>query len=187
MFLNYPQPPAIIASDSGQNRSIPQRPQGPKAPTKSQQKCLESAAKKRWNALLKGGEPVRSTVDQIWLKEVRDCTAKRLPKTSIAGDDTGFIIGAFVPDPTDPPKGNPQGTGTRFTIGFMPIGQMPVIQPIINIFKSKPKIHKGKVKTTPTKPVKSWEERQRCIEEVIYRQIQNGEKPNQSLARTICD
>jgi hypothetical protein len=64
----------------------------------------------------------------------------------------------------------------------MPVGHIPIVQPLIDLFKPKPKA-KPKAKA---KPARTWADVQQCKNEAAHRQIQNGEKVDNTANRKAC-
>lgn len=92
-------------------------------------------------------------------------------------------VAEFVPDPTTPPTIT-QGTGTRLTLGFVPLAQ---VNPIVTVWNW---LHRPNPKAKPKakpKPQKTWADYQQCVNEALQKQIDNGAtKLDNAAARKAC-
>ena len=79
-----------------------------------------------------------------------------------------------------PDKGIPRPRvalgGTRLSLAFIPIGHIPIVQPLIDLFRPKPQV----------KPKRTWADAKQCMNEAAHRQIQNGEKVDNAANRKAC-
>jgi hypothetical protein len=183
--VNAPTVQHIAVNYSGDRDShIPHPPKSgakrkpPKQRSLTRQQCLDAAALNALRQLAAGGNGEAIAVQQA--KAVDACLNIKVALKASS------IFAQFVPTTTTPPNQGPGGAtprgGARFTLAFVPLGQIPnPIPAIVEFFNPKPK-----PKAKPRNPHDPWVKYQKCVAEKAQRQIDNQEKVTEAANRQAC-